>query len=110
MNIIHDNVLNYNDVEAVVKGDSFTDGIISLDSKMSKGTELRSKGTEHILMPVGLKDGDPRGMVHVQSEGKLPSTSVMRVDVAKFLVDSMGENIEGIIAICQYESIRGFAA
>ena len=164
MNIIHGDVLNYGDVEAAIKGDSYTDVIISLGSKMLKGTELRSLGTEHIikalqstgakskvhvisalgvgdswnqlggfgklisnlllksvlqdhqkqeakvinspnpyhiLRPVGLKDGDPTGAVHIQSEGRLPSSSILRADVAKFLVDSMLENREGISAICQ---------
>jgi nucleoside-diphosphate-sugar epimerase len=164
MKIIYGNVLNLSDVEAAINGDNYTDVIISLGSKMLKGTEIRSLGTQHImkalqssqakskvhvisalgvgdswdqlggfgklisnlllksvledhrkqeeivmnnsnpyhiLRPVGLKDGDPTGAVHLQLEGRLPSTSVMRSDVAKFLVDSMFENREGISAICQ---------
>jgi len=164
MNIIQGNVLNYKEVEAAVKGDAYTDVIISLGSKTIKGTELRSKGTEHImralesrqakckihvisalgvgdswnqlggfgklisnlllknvledhrkqeeivtnspnpyhiLRPVGLKDGVPSGEVHVQSVGRLPSSSIMRADVAKYLVDSMVENRSGISAIYQ---------
>ena len=164
MRIIHGNVLNYKEVEAAIKGDAYTDVIISLGSKMLKGTELRSKGTEHImralessqakskihvisalgvgdswkqlsgfgklisnlllrnvledhrkqeeivmnspnpyhiLRPVGLKDGDSTGEVQVQSEGRLPSTTIMRSDVAKFLVNSMIENRNGVSAICQ---------
>jgi len=162
--IILGNVLNFSDVEEAVKGDSYTDVIISLGSKGLKGTEVRSLGTEHImkalqstgslskvhvisalgvgdswdqldgvgklisnlllksvledhrkqeevvmnspnpyhiLRPVGLKDGDPTGEVHNQEEGRLPSSSIQRSDVAKFLVDSMLENREGISAICR---------
>ena len=62
---------------------------------------LNSRNPYHILRPVGLKDGDPDGEVHLQSEGKLPSSSIKRSDVAKFLVDSMIENKEGISAICK---------
>jgi len=164
MKIIHGDVLNYKDVEAAIKSDTFTDVIISLGSKSLKDNELRSLGTEHIMKalqsirsmskvhvvsalgvgeswdqldffgklisnlllksvmedhrkqeeivmnspnpnhivrPVGLKDGDSTGVVHLQSAGRLPSSSIMRSDVAKFLVDSMLEYREGISSICQ---------
>lgn len=55
----------------------------------------------HILRPVGLKDGASKGEVHVQNEGFLPSNSIQRVDVAKFLVKSLLENKTGISGICQ---------
>ena len=55
----------------------------------------------HIIRPVGLKDGDSKGEVHMQNEGFLPSNSIQRVDVAKFLVKSLLENKTGISGICQ---------
>ncbi len=55
----------------------------------------------HIIRPVGLKDGESLGEVHVQNEGFLPSNSIKRVDVAKFLIKGMLEDLSGISAICQ---------
>ena len=55
----------------------------------------------HIIRPVGLKDGDSKGEVHVQNEGFLPSNSIQRVDVARFLVGSLLENKTGVSGICQ---------
>jgi nucleoside-diphosphate-sugar epimerase len=55
----------------------------------------------HILRPVGLKDGVSKGEVHVQNEGFLPSNSIQRADVAKFLVKSLLENKTGVSGICQ---------
>ena len=55
----------------------------------------------HIIRPVGLKDGDSKGEVHVQNEGFLPSNSIQRADVAKFLVKSLSENKTGVSGICQ---------
>ncbi len=55
----------------------------------------------HILRPVGLKDGASKGEAHVQNEGFLPSNSIQRVDVAKFLIKSLLENKTGISGICQ---------
>jgi len=55
----------------------------------------------HIIRPVGLKDGDSKGEVHVQNEGLLPSYSIQRADVAKFLVKSLLESKTGVSGICQ---------
>jgi nucleoside-diphosphate-sugar epimerase len=55
----------------------------------------------HILRPVGLKDGASKGEVHVQNEGFLPSNSIQRADVSKFLVKSLLENKTGVSGICQ---------
>ena len=55
----------------------------------------------HIIRPVGLKDGDSKGEVHVQNEGFLPSNSIQRADVAKFLVKNLLENKTGVSGICQ---------
>ena len=88
--IIHGNVLNYSDVEAAIIGDAYTDIIISIGSKMLRGSELRSIGTGHII----------KALQSSQSEGRLPSSSIMRSDVAKFLVDSMLMDRNGISAIC----------
>ena len=55
----------------------------------------------HIIRPVGLKDGDSKGDIHVQNEGYLPSSSIQRADVAKYLVKCLLENKTGISGICQ---------
>ncbi len=55
----------------------------------------------HIIRPVGLKDGKSLGEVHVQPEGFLPVSTVIRADVAKYLVDSLVEDRSGTSAICQ---------
>ena len=55
----------------------------------------------HIIRPVGLKDGDSKGDVQMQNEGFLPSNSIQRADVAKFLVKSLLENKTGVSGICQ---------
>jgi len=60
-----------------------------------------SSNPYHILRPVALKDGEATGEIHVQNEGFLPSNSIKRADVAKFLVESLLENKEGINGICQ---------
>jgi len=71
------------------------------DHQKQEAIVMNSPNPYHILRPVGLKDGKPEGEVHVQPKGRLPSTSIMRADVASFLVNSMLENKEGISAICQ---------
>lgn len=62
---------------------------------------LSSRYPFHIIRPVGLKDGEASGRVHVQNEGILPSNSIQRADVADFLVSSLLENKRGISGICQ---------
>jgi len=55
----------------------------------------------HIIRPVGLKDGASKGEVQVQNEGFLPSNSIQRADVAKYLVKSLMESKTGVSGICQ---------
>ncbi len=55
----------------------------------------------HILRPVGLKDGTSVEEIHVQPKGFLPQNYITRSGLAKYLVESMVENINGISAICQ---------
>lgn len=54
----------------------------------------------HIVRPVGLKDTDPKGSVHIQSEGFLPGNTISRADVAIFLIESMMKGELGVFAIC----------
>jgi len=63
--IIHGDVLKYEEVEAALKGDSYTDVIISLGSKMIKGAEIRSLGTGHIIK--ALQSTGAKSKVHVIS-------------------------------------------
>ena len=46
-------------------------------------------------------DGNPKGVVHVQSEGHLPSQAIQRADVAKYLLDSLLEGRDGFSSICE---------
>ena len=62
---------------------------------------MNSSFPYHVLRPVGLKDGASNGEVHVQNEGYLPSNSIQRADVAKYLVKSLLENKTGVSGICQ---------
>jgi nucleoside-diphosphate-sugar epimerase len=55
----------------------------------------------HIIRPVGLKDGESLGDYHVQTEGFLPDNTILRADLAKYLVQSMVENKSGFSAISQ---------
>jgi len=55
----------------------------------------------HIIRPVGLRDGKSVGEVHVHNEGLVPSNSIQRADVAKFLVECLLENKTGVSGICQ---------
>ena len=62
---------------------------------------MNSSFSYHIIRPVALKDGDSDGNVHVQNEGFLPSNSIKRVDVAKYIVQSLLDNKQGVSGICQ---------
>lgn len=62
---------------------------------------IKSTIPYHIIRCVGLKDGETKGDVHVQNTGFLPSNSIQRADVAKFIVKSMLEGKTGINGICQ---------
>jgi len=55
----------------------------------------------HIIRPVGLKDNEATGDVHVQADGYLPSQAIQRADVAKYLVDSLVSNTYGFSSICE---------
>ena len=55
----------------------------------------------HILRPVGLKNGPSKGKVIVQNEGFIPGNYIQRIDVAKFLVESLIDNKTGVSGICQ---------
>ena len=46
-----------------------------------------------------MKDGESTGEIHVQNDGFLPSNSIRRADVAKYLVESLLENKTGINGI-----------
>jgi len=61
----------------------------------------KSEYKSHVIRPVGLRDGSPKGEVHVQNEGFLPSNAIQRADVAKYLVDSLLEGKTGVSGICE---------
>jgi nucleoside-diphosphate-sugar epimerase len=71
------------------------------DHKIQEDVVVNSQVQYHILRPVGLKDGNSLGVIHVQNEGFLPRNDIRRADVAKYLVDSMSEGKTGISGICQ---------
>lgn len=161
---IQGDVLNPLDVAKAFENAAFTDVIIALGSKELKSTDIRSRGTKHIIKamiksktkanihvisalgigeswdqlnwmgkffskyliknamndheeqekliknnpfnyhiirPVGLRDGSPKGYVHVQNKGIMPSSAIQRADVATYLVESLLENKNGVSGICQ---------
>jgi len=79
---------------------------VLLKSTMEDHTEqessvLNSQFPHHIIRPVGLKDGEATGEIHVQNEGFLPLNTIQRADVANYLVNSLLENKQGVSGICQ---------
>lgn len=77
-----------------------------IKSTMNDHTEqenivIENSNPYHIIRPVGLKDGESIGDVHIQNDGFLPSNSIQRADVAKYLVKSLFDNKTGISGICQ---------
>jgi len=71
------------------------------DHREQEKAVLDSPFSYHIIRPVGLKEGESKGEVHVQNEGFIPSNAIQIIDVAKFLVKSLIENKNGISGICQ---------
>lgn len=76
-------------------------------SKAMKDHELQEEavssnvGGHHIIRPVGLKNEPGTGKIYAAAEGALPNNSIARADVAKYLVDSMIENVSGEHSICK---------
>ena len=62
---------------------------------------INNSNPYHILRPVALKDGPSKGELHVQNEGSLPGNTIQRIDLAKFLVNSLLNGKTGISGICQ---------
>jgi len=60
----------------------------------------------HIVRPVGLQDGPPQGEILVQNEGIMPGNAIQRADVARYLVESLLENKQGVSGICQKSTKR----
>ena len=71
------------------------------DHSEQESVVINSQYPFHIIRPVGLKDGEASGTVHIQNKGIMPSNSIQRADVARFLVKSLMENKRGISGICQ---------
>jgi nucleoside-diphosphate-sugar epimerase len=74
---------------------------VMIDHQLQEEFVTQSSYQYHIIRPVGLKDGESKGGVHVQPEGYLPSNTILRADLAKYLMDSLEENQTGISAVCQ---------
>lgn len=74
---------------------------VMIDHQLQEEFVTQSSYQYHIIRPVGLKDGESKGGVHVQLEGYLPSNTILRADLAKYLMDSLEENQTGISAVCQ---------
>jgi uncharacterized protein YbjT (DUF2867 family) len=70
------------------------------DHTAQENQVMNSSFPYHIIRPVGLKDGEALGQIHVQNAGKLPSSTIQRADVAKFLVDSLMKGETGVNGIC----------
>lgn len=71
-----------------------------LDHSLQETYLKNSSIPVHIIRPVGLRDGEGQGEVHVQNEGFLPGNVIQRADVAKYLVECLLENKTGVSSIC----------
>jgi putative NADH-flavin reductase len=65
VNIQYGDVLNAQDVKNAFKDSVFTDVIIALGSKELKSTDIRSRGTKHIIDAMGASQSEAR--IHVIS-------------------------------------------
>ena len=74
---------------------------VMVDHQLQEELVTSSPFQYHIIRPVGLKDGESKGGVHVQQAGFLPSNTILRADLAIYLVESLEDNQTGISAVCQ---------
>jgi len=70
------------------------------DHELQELTIKQNLSSFHIIRPVALKDGEATEKIYSCSKGSLPNGSIIRADVAKFLVKSMIEDTSGISSIC----------
>jgi hypothetical protein len=74
---------------------------VMIDHAKQEELVMNSSSSYHILRPVGLKDGASKGLVYVENEKKLPSSSIQMIDVAKYLVESLMAGKTGVSGISQ---------
>ncbi len=70
------------------------------DHELQETAIKQNTADYHIIRPVALKDGAATEKVYSSSNGSLPNGSIMRADVAKFLVQSMTEDTSGTSSVC----------
>ena len=73
---------------------------VMLDHEAQEEVVKQSGFAYHIVRPVGLQNGPATGKIISKPEGKLPSTTIKRADVAQYLVDSLINGKEGFSNIC----------
>lgn len=74
---------------------------VMIDHQKQEDLVLASSFDYHIIRPVGLKDGKSKGDIQVETHKPLKKTAIRRVDVAKYLVESLLDNKNGISNIAQ---------
>lgn len=70
------------------------------DHEMQEEIVKTNVGGYHIIRPLEIKDGPPSKRIFSTTTGNIPNRSISRVDVARFLVDSLIANKSGISAVC----------
>ena len=70
------------------------------DHELQEEIGKTNPGGFHIIRPVALKNEASSGKVYSSNEGNMPNGSISRVDVAKFLVESLQSDEDGFISIC----------
>ena len=70
------------------------------DHDLQENAVVSNTDKYHIIRPVALKNGPATGNIHTQTAGKLPNGTILRADLAKYLVDSMLSNTTGVSSVC----------
>ena len=70
------------------------------DHELQEEIVVSNTGGYHIIRPVGLTNEIGSGKIIAEEENALLNSKVSRANVAKYLVDSMSENVSGKHSIC----------
>ena len=70
------------------------------DHNEQEAIAMTNAGGYHIVRPVGLKNDPAKEKVYASNEGKMPSNSITRADVAAYLVEQMLKDASGTISVC----------
>lgn len=70
------------------------------DHELQEELVLSNTGGYHIIRAVGLTNEPGSGKIIAEEENALPNSKVSRANVAKYLVESLNENISGKHSLC----------